>query len=99
MEHVIAGYLRKVWEMIGLLYEGQHDFSPEYSCESQVFAFCQVIADSLDDGVKTDDIIIYSSKGFALVPQDRLLTKIAATGVDLSVVVWVQEFLLGSLQS
>jgi len=33
-----------------------------------------------------------------LVPHDRLLTKIAATGVDLSVVVRVQEFLLGHSQ-
>ena len=35
------------------------------------------------------------SKTFDLVPHDRLLTKTAATGVDLRVVVWVKEFLLG----
>ena len=34
-------------------------------------------------------------KAFNLVPHDRLLTEIAATGVDLRVVVWVKEFLLG----
>ena len=28
MEHVIAGYLRQVWEMSGWLYEGQHNFRP-----------------------------------------------------------------------
>ena len=28
MEHVIAGYLRQVWEMSGWLYEGQHGFIP-----------------------------------------------------------------------
>ena len=33
-----------------------------------------------------------------MVPHDRLLTKIAATGVDLRVVVWVKEFLLGRSQ-
>jgi len=32
---------------------------------------------------------------FDLVPQDRLLTKIEATAVDLKVVVWVKEILLG----
>jgi len=31
-------------------------------------------------------------------PHDRLLTKIAETGVDLREVVWVKEFLLGRLQ-
>jgi len=35
------------------------------------------------------------SKTFDLVLHDRLLTKIAATGVDLRVVVWVKLFLLG----
>jgi len=36
MEHVIAGYLRQVWEMTGWLYESQHGFRPGFSCESQV---------------------------------------------------------------
>jgi hypothetical protein len=48
MEHVIAGYLRHVWEMNGWLYESQHGFRPGYSCESQVVTVCQDIAESLD---------------------------------------------------
>jgi len=94
MEQVRAGYLREVWEMSGWLYEGQHDFRPGYSCESQVVTVYQDIADSLDEGIRTDAIIIDFSKAFDFVPHDRLLTKIAATGVDLRVVVWVKEFLL-----
>ena len=57
--------------------------------------FCQDIADSLDEGFTTDAIIIDFPKVFYLVPRDRLLTKIAATGVDLRAIVWVKEFLLG----
>ena len=48
--------------------------------------------------VRTDAIIIDISKAFDLVPHDKLLTKIASTGVDLMVVVWVKEFLLGRSQ-
>jgi len=33
-----------------------------------------------------------------LVPHDKLLTKIAATGLVLRVAVWVKEFLLGTSQ-
>jgi len=95
MEQVIAGYLRHVWEMSGWLYEGQHGFRPGYSCKSQVVMVCQDIADSLDEGFRTDAIIIDFSKAFDLVTHDRLLTKIAATGVDLLVVVWIKEFTLG----
>lgn len=98
MEHVIAGYLRQVWEMSEWLYEGKHGFRPGYSCESQVVTVCQDIADSLDEGVRTDAIIIDFSKAFDLVPHDRLLTKIAETEVDLMVVVWIKEFLLGRSQ-
>jgi hypothetical protein len=93
MEHIIAGYLRNVWERSGWLYEGQHGFRPGYSCESQIVTVCQDIADALDEGVRTDGIVIDFSKAF-----DRLLMKIAETGVDLRVVVWVKEFLLGRSQ-
>ena len=38
------------------------------------------------------------SKAFDLVPHDQLLTKLAASGVDLRLVVWVREFLVGHTQ-
>ena len=99
MERVIAGYVRQVWEMSGWLYEGQHGFRPGYSCKGQVVSACQDIADSMDGGVRTDAMIIDFSKAFDLVPHDRLLMKIAATGLDLRVVVWGKEFLSGRSQS
>jgi hypothetical protein len=43
-------------------------------------------------------MIIDFSKAFDLVPHDRLLKKIAETGVNLSVVIWIQEFLFGRSQ-
>jgi hypothetical protein len=98
MQHIIAGYLRKAWEMSGWLYEGQHGFRPGYSCESQLVTVCHDITDSLDEEVRRDAIIIDFSKASNLVPRDRLLTKIAETGVDLRVVVRVKEFLLGCSQ-
>ena len=84
--------------MSGWLYERQHAFRPGYSCGSQVVTVCQDIADSLDAALRTVAIIIDISKALDLVPHDRLVTNIAATGVDLRVVVWVQEFLLGRSQ-
>ena len=86
MEHVIAGYLRQVWDASGWLYEGQHGFRPGYSFESQLVTVCQDIADSMDGGVRTGAVTIDFSKPFDLAPHDRLIMKIAATGVDLRVV-------------
>ena len=77
---------------------GQHGFRPGYSCESQVITVCQDIADSLDNGDKIDAIIVDFSKAFDLVPRGRLLTKIAKSGLDSRVVLWIRELLLGSTQ-
>jgi hypothetical protein len=37
-------------------------------------------------------------KAFDLISNDQLLTKIVASEVDLRVVVWIREFLLGRKQ-
>ena len=83
LEHVIAGYLRQVWDKNDWLYEEQHGFRSRYSCESQVITVCQDIADCLDEGVSIDAIIVDFSKAFYLVRHDQLLTKLAAAlGLD-----------------
>jgi hypothetical protein len=48
---------------------------------------CQDIVDSLDEGDGIDVNIIDLSKGFNLVRHDRLLRKMATSGVDSRVVV------------
>jgi len=62
MEHVIASYLRQVWDKNDWLYEGQHGFWPGYSCESQVITVCQNSADSRDKGDWIDAIVTDISK-------------------------------------
>jgi len=52
----------------------------------KVITVCQDIVDSLDKGVDIDAIIIDFFQVFNLV-HDLLLTKLAASGVDLRVVV------------
>ena len=63
-----------------------------------MIAVWQDIADSLDNGDRIDAIIVNFSKAFYLVPHGRLLTKIANSGVDSRVVVWIREFLLRRTQ-
>jgi hypothetical protein len=43
-------------------------------------------------------IIVDFSKAVDLVPHGWLLTKIANSGVDFRVVVWIRDFLLGRTQ-
>jgi len=95
MEHVIASYIRQVWDKNDWPYEGQHGFRQGYSCQSQVITVCQDIAEYLDNGDKFGDIIVDFSKAFDLVPHGRLLTKIPNSGVDSRVVVRIRKFLSG----
>ena len=87
-----------MWDKNDWLYKGEYGFGTGYSCESQVITVCQDIGYSLDNGDKFDGIIVDFSKTFDLFPQDRLLTQIANSGVDSTVVVWIREFLLGHKQ-
>jgi hypothetical protein len=95
MEHVIAGYLRQVWDTSTRkwLFEGQRGFGMGNSYESQIVTFCHDIAYSLDEGDRIGAIIIDFSKVIDFVPYDRMLTKVSASGVDSRVVVWVRKFL------
>jgi hypothetical protein len=98
MEHVIAGCMKHAWENIDWLYEQQHGFRPGYSWESQIITVCQDISHSFDDATRLDVVIIDFSKGFDLVPHDRLLKKMGDPSVDPRIVVWIRESLLGRSQ-
>ena len=98
MEHAIASCLRQVWDKNDWLYEGQHWFRPGNSCESQIITVCQDIADSLDNGDRIAAIIVDFLKTFDLVPHGQLLAKIANSGMDSRVVVWIRKFLVGRTQ-
>jgi hypothetical protein len=93
LEHVIAGYLRQVWDKNDWLCEGQHGFRQGYSCESRVITVCQDTADSLHKWAGIDAIIIDFFKVSALVPNDELFMNSASSCVDLRVVVSVREFI------
>ena len=84
MEHIIASYLRQVWDNNDWLYKGQHGFRPGYSRKSQVM-ICWDIVDSMDNGDRIDAIVIDFLKDFNLI-LDRLLMKIVISGMDLRVV-------------
>jgi hypothetical protein len=82
-------YLRKIWDK-DWLFEGQNRFRQGYSCESHVIMVYHDSADSVDNSGRLDIIIIDFLKVLNLVPHDRLPVKIAASGMDLRVVVRIR---------
>jgi hypothetical protein len=67
MEHVVASHLGEFWNRKEWLFKGQHGLQPGYSWESPVITVCQDIADSLDNGVRADAIIMDLSMAFDFV--------------------------------
>ena len=55
---LIYSKLLAIWDKNDWLYERQHGFSSGYSCESQDITLSKDIADSLDEGIGIDAIII-----------------------------------------
>jgi hypothetical protein len=79
--------MRLVWDKNDWLHEGESGFRSGYSFEFQVMTVCQDILDFLDEGDGIDANIIDLSKALNLVPHDRLLRKLATSGVVSRVVV------------
>jgi hypothetical protein len=87
-----------VWQHIAECMDNGERIEGGILCDSPVITVWQHIADCMDNGERIDGIIIKFSKDFYLVLHELLLTKILISGVDSSLVAWVRDFLLDSLQ-
>jgi len=75
--------LKHGWDRNDWLYEGKHGFRPGYSVKVKSSHFAKTT---------------YISYAFDLVPQGHLLSKLAASGVESKIVVWVREFFVDLTQ-
>ena len=58
LEHIISSHLMKHLENNNLLYELQHGFQYNRSCETQLVSFINDLAKSYDNGKQTDVIFM-----------------------------------------
>ena len=56
LEHIISSHLIKHLENNNLLYEFQHSFRHNRSCETQLVSFINDLAKSYDNGKQTDSV-------------------------------------------
>ena len=66
-EHVIAGYLRQVWNTSKWLYEANVDLDRDTHAKAKYSQFVKDTAVSLDERARTDAIITDFSKAFDFV--------------------------------
>ncbi len=94
MEHLITNYeIRQEWEQKEWLFQGQHGFRNDFSCDSQMVSLFQDIADEVDDSGRVDTVIVDFAKAFDVVPHDKLVHKLLQSGIDTRVVAWIVELL------
>ena len=93
MEHILASNIMAHLNSSNLLYDKQHGFRSERSCETQLLEFTDDVLKTLRDRKQCDTIIMDFSKAFDKVSHDRLLYKLDRAGIDTQTSAWVKSFL------
>ena len=98
MEHILASNIMVHLSSNSLLYDKQHGFRSERSCETQLLEFTDDVLKTLKDRKQCDTIIMDFSKAFDKVSHDRLLYKLDRAGIDPQTSAWVKSFLSSRTQ-
>ena len=86
-------------ETNNILYELQHGFRANRSCESQVLSLVHQLTQNNDNNIQTDLIIMDFAKAFDKVPHKRLLYKLRFYGISEQSVKWIDSFLSNRTQT
>ena len=97
-EHIIASHIMQHLEINGILYDLQHGFRQNRSCETQLISFIHELMFNHDRDIQTDVVLTDFAKAFDKVPHKRLLYKLHWYGIRGSVHHWIQSFLSNRTQ-
>jgi hypothetical protein len=81
LEHIIHSQIMHHVDKYQLLSGRQHGFRKKRSCETQLAALTEDLANILDRRSQVDLIIMDFSKAFDMVPHKRLLSKLHHNGI------------------
>ena len=76
-----------------LLNSSQHGFLKARSCLTNMLCFLEEITKWIDEGLPVDIIYLDFQKAFDKVPQQRLLLKLKAHGIEDSIIDWIEQWL------
>ena len=81
LEHIICKHILTHFDKYSILTSLNHGFRSGYSCETQLLITIDDLMQNHNKGVQTDVAILYFSKAFDTVPQDKLIHKLRAYGI------------------
>ena len=99
LEHIIYSHIFLYLKKYNILCEEQHGFRMNRSCETQLIATVNDIAENLDTGKQTDVILLDFSKAFDKVAHMHLCYKLRHLGINGSLLEWIKCFLTDRTQS
>ena len=79
--HIVASNLTKHLTNSNILYELQHGFREERSCETQLVMLVDEISKNMQMGKQTDLILLDFSKAFDKVAHEKLISKLNFYGI------------------
>ncbi|KAK7093942.1 hypothetical protein V1264_007621 [Littorina saxatilis] len=98
MEGLVRERVMKHLAENNLIHKEQHGFVAGRSCVTQLLDVLDAWTEVLDDGGSVDIIYTDFMKAFDSVPHKRLLSKVAAHGIQGKVLRWVESFLTDRTQ-
>ena len=92
LEHILVSNIMSHFDDNTLLSPHQHGFRSKHSCESQLISFTQEVYDNLENGNRTDIIVMEFSKAFDKVDHNKLIYKLSALGFHPLATRWINSF-------
>lgn len=98
LEHILYHHIMAHLNKNNLLFENQHGFRSERSCQTQLFELLNDLHRSFHSSRYVDAIFIDYSKAFERVPHKRLQLKLSALQLDSRTTEWIEGFLTNRFQ-
>jgi hypothetical protein len=99
MEHIVTKHVMNHLENNKIIYELQHGFRHNRSCETQLRPFIQELSETDNKNIQTDLIIMDFAKAFDKVPHHRLLYKLNYYGISGPTLHRISAFLTNRTQT
>lgn len=93
LERIINAKLTHFLRSNNKLLDTQHGFLSRRSTDTIMLKFYDYVTDNLDNNLLTDCIFFDFKKAFDTVPHHLLISRLKATGIQVSVIRWISDFL------
>ncbi|CAM5108800.1 unnamed protein product [Eretmochelys imbricata] len=93
MEQVLKESILKHLEERKVIRTGQHGFTKNKSCLTNLIAFCDEITGSVDEGKAVDVLFLDFTKAFDTVSHSILASKLKKYGLDEWTIRWIESWL------